>query len=264
MYLVRYLKLYKVFILQFFKSIMQSKLDFIIGFMGFLLNQMSGIVFLMLIFEKIPMLNNWSLKQLIFIYGFSMLPKGIDHLLTDNLWILSWKMVLNGEVDRYILRPINIFFQIICEKLQPDAIGELIVGIVIVCFSINSGVINFSFITLIFMLVSIVAGAIIYTSLKLFFASLAFWFKESQSILQIIYGLSDYSKYPLEIYPKVIRIIISVIIPFALTSFLPASYFINEVGIIFIILECIIALIFFKMAYYMFNKGLDIYESSGN
>ena len=89
-------RLYRVFVAQFFKSIVQSKADFFIGLCGFFLTQITGIAFLYLVFEQIPVLADWSLDQLIFIYGFAQLPRGIDHLLTDYLWLLAWRIVVIG------------------------------------------------------------------------------------------------------------------------------------------------------------------------
>ena len=109
----RYSRLYKVLISQFFKVIMQSKVDFLMGLLGFFLTQILGIVFLYLIFDKIELLNGWSFEQLIFIYGFAQIPRGIDHLLTDNIWLVAWRWVISGDIDRYMLRPMNILFQII-------------------------------------------------------------------------------------------------------------------------------------------------------
>ena len=126
----RYLRLYKVFISQFFKVIMQSKVDFLMGLFGFFFTQITGILFLYLVFEQIPSLQGWSLNQLIFIYGFAQIPRGIDHLFTDNIWMIAWRWVINGDFDRYMLRPMNVFFQVIAEKLQPDALGELLVGMI--------------------------------------------------------------------------------------------------------------------------------------
>ena len=137
----RYMRLYKVQVVQFFKTIMQSKVDFLMGLFGFFFTQLSGILFLLLIFEQIPNLDGWTLDQLIFIYGFAQIPRGIDHLFTDNIWMIAWRMVINGEFDRYMLRPMNLLFQVISEKLQPDAVGELLVGTILVIYSIVKGVV---------------------------------------------------------------------------------------------------------------------------
>ncbi len=264
--LKRYCRLYDVFVKQFFKFLVQSKADFLIGLIGFFLTQATGIAFLYLVFEQIPSLGSWTLEQLIFIYGFAQIPRGIDHLFTDNLWLVAWRLVVNGQFDRYMLRPMNLFFQVICEKLQPDALGELLVGVILMVSSLSKGIVIVDASHIFFFVISIIAGAIIYTSVKLLFASLAFWMKISGPILYTAYQLADFAKYPTEIYQKIIRVIITWIIPFAFVAYLPASYFLCEavspwktIGI-----ECILAVLFFTISYTVFQKGTKAYESAGN
>lgn len=263
--LKRYLRLYRVLVAQFLKTIMQSKVDFLMGLFGFFFTQIMGIAFLYLVFQQIPSLQGWTLDQLIFIYGFAQIPRGIDHLLTDNIWLIAWRLVINGDFDRYMLRPMNIFFQVVSEKLQPDALGELLVGTILVVRSLVKGIVVTDGLHVLLFLISILAGAFIYTSIKLFFASLAFWVKSSGPFLQMAYEMADFAKYPTEIYSKGIRFIITWVIPFAFVAYLPASFFLKSgtsVGIIGI--ECGIAVIFWFIAYALFNHGTHVYESAGN
>lgn len=261
----RYLRLYRVLITQFLKTIMQSKVDFLMGLFGFFLTQIMGIAFLYLVFEQIPSLRGWSLDQLIFIYGFAQIPRGIDHLFTDNIWLVAWRLVLNGDFDRYMLRPMNIFFQVIAEKLQPDALGELLVGTILVVRCLSRGILITDPLHVLLFFVSIFAGALIYTSIKLFFAALAFWFKTSGPFLQLAYEMADFAKYPTEIYAKGIRFLITWVVPFAFVAYLPASYFLKSgtsAGVIGI--ECGIGIVFWCIAYAVFNRGTHVYESAGN
>lgn len=267
----RYLRLYKVLISQFFKVIMQSKVDFLMGLFGFFFTQIMGIAFLYLVFQQIPSLQGWTLEQLIFIYGFAQIPRGIDHLFTDNIWLVAWRMVINGDFDRYMLRPMNVLFQIISEKLQPDALGELLVGTILIVWSAMKGVVIIDAVHIGLFVLSVIAGALIYSAIKLFFASLAFWLKSSGPFLQVAYEMADFAKYPSEIYSRLIRFIITWIIPFAFVAYLPASYFLgvggffgtgSNMGVIGI--EWAIAVVFCGVAYVVFQKGIRIYESAGN
>lgn len=267
----RYVRLYRVLIGQFFKVILQSKVDFLMGLFGFFLSQFMGIAFLYLVFEQIPSLQGWTLDQLIFIYGFAQIPRGIDHLFTDNIWLVAWRLVLNGNFDRYMLRPMNVFFQVISEKLQPDALGELLIGSILVIRCMVKGIVVMDGIHIVLFFVSILAGAVIYTAIKLFFASLAFWLKISGPFLQTAYEMANFAKYPTEIYAKSIRFIITWIIPFAFVAYLPARYFLGVSGLVgigrnggVVAIECVIAAVFWIVAYALFQKGISVYESSGN
>ena len=262
--LKRYMRLYRVLVTQFFKVIMQSKVDFFMGLIGFFLTQATGIIFLYLVFQQIPTLQGWTLDQLIFIYGFAQIPRGIDHLFTDNIWLVAWRWVINGEFDRYMLRPMNVFFQVVSEKLQPDALGELLIGTTLVIMSVQKGVVTVSPAHVGLFIVSIFTGALIYTSIKTFFAAFAFWIKRSGIFLQVAYELADFAKYPTDIYHKGIQFIITWIIPFAFVAYLPASFFLGKEGAWVIGVESIIALVFWCIAYGLFNYGLKYYESAGN
>ena len=111
-----------------------------------------------------------------------------------------------------------------------------------------------------------IAGAVIYTSVKLLFASFAFWMKVSGPVLYTAYQLADFAKYPTEIYAKGIRFMITWIIPFGFVAYLPASYFLkpgvsawSTIGV-----ECVLAVVFFAIAYGVFHFGTRAYESAGN
>lgn len=89
--------------------------------------------------------------------------------------LVAWRLAINGDFDRYMLRPMNIFFQVIAEKLQPDALGELLTGTILVAGAVAKGIVIIDAVHIGLFLVSVLAGALIYTAIKLFFASLAFW-----------------------------------------------------------------------------------------
>lgn len=260
-----YFKIYRLFLGQYLKTLMQSKLNFLIGLFGCFFVQASGIIFLYLVFQQIPMLNGWSINELVFIYGFSQIPKGLDHLFTDYIWLLASRMVTNGEFDRYLLRPITPLFQLFCDRLQLDAIGELLVGFALIIVSVSNGTVKVLPINIVLFLVAIIAGVIIYIAVKLLFASLAFWLTNSAPILQLGYEISNFTKYPVTIYSKPIRIVSSFIVPFAFASFFPASFFIRDVSVFYtIMLEVIIAIVSFFIAYTVFNRGIRVYNSVGN
>lgn len=261
----RYLDIYKDFIVQYIKILMQSKANFFIGFIGFVFSQASGILFLTIIFSQIPNLNGWSFYEILFIYGFAQLPRGLDHLYSDYIWMFSMEVIIKGEFDRYLLRPLNPLFQVLAERFQLDALGELFVGAVIVIISIINLDITVTFLGILSFILVIIAGSIIYTAIKLFFASFAFWMKDSYPILNIVYMFSDFTKYPNSIYSKGVQALLSFIIPFAFTAFIPASYFLNKASFAYAVIgTCFIAIISFAIAYAVWLKGMKAYESSGN
>lgn len=263
--LARYFKLYGLFVAQHFKRLMEYRMDFIIGLGAFLLWQMGGIIFLALVFQHIPNLNGWSFDMLLFIYGFAQIPRGFDHLFTDNLWHLGGRLVADGTFDRYLLRPIAPLFHLVSEIFQADALGELIAGIsLVIIASIHLGLV-WGPLEILYLILFVFLGTVIYTSIKLLFASLAFWIKRSQSILWLVYTLSDFAKYPLNIYHPGLQVVISWIVPFAFTAFFPAAWFLGKIDLLTALGGTALAAgLSFGLAYTVWRLGIRAYESSGN
>lgn len=261
----RFFRLYKTFIVQQLKRLMEYRVDFLTGATSFLIGQITNIVFISIIFSQIPHLQGFDYYEIIFIYGFSLVPKGIDHLFTDNLWKVAWFIVRKGNFDKYLTRPINPLVHVIMEELQFDALGELLTGIVLMVIASMKIGINYTFVNVALMILAFAFGTVIYAAIKIAGAALALWIKSSGSILQVFYMSSDFAKYPVTIYNGAIRNIITYIVPFAFTAYYPASYILRGNAPWFCFgVGSIIAIILLILAILLWNRGLKAYESAGS
>lgn len=263
--MVRYLKLYNKFLKQYIKTLMEYRADFLLGLIGFVLVQGVGIVFISLVFNSIPTLKGWSFYEILFIYGFAQIPRGIDHVFTDQLWIFSWKTIVQGEFDRYLVRPLNPLFQVIVERFQPDGFGEIIVGTMILITAWSKLGLEITIGRMIALIFVILCASVIYTAIKLAVTSIAFWVKFAQSYLYMAYQLSTFVKYPITIYPAWIRGILTFIIPFAFTGYFPAAYILGKGSFLLgVVLTFVVSFISIFIAYRIWLIGIKRYESSGS
>jgi len=260
----RHLTIYKYFVSQHLKRLMEYRVDFLIGILSFVFIQISGLLFLYLIFQHINAINGWTYEELILIYAMFQIPRGIDHLITDNIWLIP-RYIIRGEFDKYLLKPLNVLYSIISERFQIEAFGELIVGIGLLIYIVPSLSISFALYDIIVIPVLILSGAVIYTSIKLFTATLAFWIKNSNSIMVIFYDIADFTKQPLSIYPKAFQFVLRNVIPFAFTSYFPSAYLLGLYDPLTITIQAVgVALISMFIAYRFWKFGLKTYESAGN
>jgi ABC-2 type transport system permease protein len=261
----RYVKLYFGYLAQNLKSLMEFRLDFFIGLVGFFFLQACGVIFISLVFSSIPNLKGWSFYEVLFIYGFAQIPRGLDHVFTDNLWLYAGWKIAKGEMDRLLTRPLNPLFQLIAERFQPDGIGEFLIGLILTILAATKLGIEFTVGKVLVFIVSVICGAIIITAIKLFYTSFAFWVKRSQSYLYTAYNFNEFCYYPISIYNKTIQFILTFIIPFAVTSYFPASYLLGkgtfELGFFFPIIVSVIGL---SVSYFFWKSGLKHYESAGS
>jgi ABC-type uncharacterized transport system, permease component len=259
----RILKLERIFISQYLKQLLEYKGDFVVGLLGFLLEQSLNILMIGIIFTQVPDLRGWNLQQVIFIYGFSLIPKGIDHLFFDNLWAVGQRLVRKGDFDKYMTRPINPLVYVLIETFQVDAIGELLVGGLLLASSWN--IIEWNILKIVLFIVVIPFATLIYTSLKIALSSLAFWMKQSGSLLYVFYQINSFAKYPATIYNDGIKFVISFVIPFAFTAYYPSKYFLTGEDPLFNIgIAIVISLLLLVGSLRIWKKGISAYESAGS
>ncbi|MBN2300165.1 MAG: ABC-2 family transporter protein [Acholeplasmataceae bacterium] len=260
----RHISIYRKFVAQYLKKLLEYRTDFIIGILSFVFIQASGILFLYLVFQNINELNGWSFEELLLIYAVFQIPRGIDHLLTDNIWLIP-NYIIRGEFDKYLLKPLNVLYSIISELFQIEAIGELLVGIGLLIYVFPVLNIHLVWIDLLFIPLLIISGTVIYTSIKLFTATFAFWIKNSNSVMVAFYDVAEFTKQPLSIYPKNFQFLLKYIVPFAFTSYFPSAYLLGKGDGLSIVLQSIVvSIIAAILAYSFWLKGLKTYESVGN
>lgn len=261
----RYFRLHRIFIAQYLKRLMEYKVDFLLGAIGMIIAQAVQILFIGIIFSQIPTLQGWRFEEILFIYGFSLIPKFIDHLFFDNLWMVGYRIIRKGEFDKYLTRPINSLYHVIVENFCVDAFGEAVTCVFLLGYAFPKLHLPFYWYTIPLLLIVIVFATMIYTSLKIMTAAISFWTKQSGHITHMLYMVNDFSKYPVSIYNKAVQAIITYVIPFAFTAYFPASYFLTGKDPLFCIGGTVIAgSVLMILALFVWHKGVSAYESAGS
>ena len=122
---------------------------------------------------------------------------------------------------------------------------------------------EFSIIKVFIFVLIIPFTVLIYASIKIITAALAFWVQKSGNIIYVFYMLNDFSKYPVSIYGKPIKFLLTYIIPFSLTSYYPASYLLTGKNLHYIGWVIFTSFFLFLIAIFVWKKGIRKYESSG-
>ena len=263
---MRYIRLYFACMKRSLISRLEYKKDTFVAIASFFIVHVCSLLSIYFIINSIPSLNGYSMYELGFLYGFSMMPMALDHLFTDDLWMVAYSKVKRGELDRNFLRPIPVLFQVIAETFQPEGFGELIVGIVMLCLCGGAINVTWSFGLILLLVIATIFGAVIITSLKIIFSAMAFIFKTSGPLLQIVYNFIDYTRYPIKIFPKVIQTILTFVFPFALVISLPieAVLFNAYSPYLLIVIIIVASLIFLSISILIWTICAKNYESTGS
>lgn len=260
-----YIKLYWKFLKVQLKVMMEYRLDFFIGISSILLLQFTNIFFIKIVFNHIEALNGWTFYEILFIYGIACTGRSLHHIFFDNLWVVGKQYIRTGNLDRLLIRPVNPLFHLVAEKVQQDGLGQLIVGIIVLKLAVSNIGMDWGFWELVLLIIMIISSGMIFVAINLFFSTFSFWMVDSEPLVYAVFSLSDFSRYPLTIYNKGVRFVLTWIIPYGFTAFYPASYFFEDLKYGKVaLLTPFIALILCYISYAFWKKGLNSFSSTGS
>ncbi|MDQ0192123.1 ABC transporter permease [Paenibacillus wynnii] len=265
MSLSRMFYLYKKMYSQQLKAILEYNKDFYILMFSAALTQVLGFIFLWVIYDRIPDINGWKFWEVTFMYAMIFLTEGIASLFFEGTWRMS-RLVNQGELDRYLLRPVPVVLQIFCTGIGINGLGNVLIGGVIVWQSLVHSNLEWSLTKIAIILLLLITAVIIRVSINLAGNSAAFWIRNARNAFPLmVHNLADLAKYPITLFPQAIRIFISTALPYAFISYYPATYIFGKSewsG--WWMLAPVAAIGSAAAAYGIFRLGLLRYESTGN
>ena len=226
----RTLSLYAGFFVQSLKARMAYKADFFSELFASMLGTLAGLVFVLLLFHRVPDLAGWRREEVFFIYGLSLIPYGLFNIISVNLYEFAERYIIEGRFDRLLLRPMSTLAQLLMEKSRLTAVQEILLGAGIATWASWSLGISWGPLDLAWTIVLVLSGAAIYTSVFCILASLSFFFEDRIGIGAPVWNLIVFGRFPVPIFGPWIGAVLSWVIPFAFVSFYPATHFLGQAG----------------------------------
>ena len=182
-----------------------------------------------------------------------------------NLWKFGDRYVIEGEFDRILLRPLNSMCQVLFESFNLEALGSLLLGILVIVYTSLNLSIDFNLIDYLWLFLSSISGAVILLSVFVTLASVSFHFEDRVGIVPPFYSFITFGRYPIPIFNPAIQFILKWVVPFGFVAFYPATHFLDKKGFsFFCYLTPVVAIVSFTVCCVMWNFGTRAYSSTGN
>ncbi len=208
-------------------------------------------------------LHGWNFEQLLLLYGVMMLSVAVTDMFFDSTYDLGKKFIRKGKFDTVLLRPVHPLISILGESQTSTALGYIVIAIVIIVSMLIKLQIEVT-IALILKIVFLgVIGGIIIGGIQTICSISGFWTYKSNEVVWSVFRMYRLAQYPIEIYNKFIRIIITIILPFAFVAYYPTLEYLNQNSDKMLIIAPIIAIIVWLIAIGVWNWGLKKYRSTG-
>ncbi|MFF2093270.1 ABC transporter permease [Paenibacillus sp. NPDC058174] len=263
---MRYAVLLWEYIKNYAKTRLTYRADFWVEVLSDLMFQGMNLFFILIVFQHTPSLGGWTEAEVVFVYGFFMIPYGLFTTFF-NMWNFSERYIVKGEMDRILTRPAHNLFQVLLENVDPPSLIGSAVGAIIMAVCWNDLGLAFHAYDLLMLLLFVIGAVLVYGGIYTALSALSFFSDAPTGIVPLIYNIQNYGRYPVNIYNKTIRFILTWVLPFAFVGVIPASYFLDKKSddiSQLALLTPVVGIVFFILGLSLWNYGVKRYRGAGS
>ena len=238
--------------------------DFFVSLATSFAATMFSLSFVVVLFHKAPELAGWHFEEVLFLYGFSLIPYGIFNIISLNLYDFGNNYIIEGKFDRVLLRPISSLFQVLFETFRIESLQEVATGVFCMWWATRHLGLPWTPAKFGMLLFFGLCAGIIYISVFLILSTVSFWFEDRIGVHPPVWNVIAFGRYPLSIYSGVVQFFLCWIIPFGLASFYPSVRMLGRtISPQYAPLVPVVAIVFLTIAISLWNFGARHYSSTG-
>jgi len=250
-------------------TMLEYRANFLMWFAFAIVYHGTAIAALWVTLRQFPSMNGWDFRQMAFLYALWMM--GHEFHNTFFFTIVSVpEYVREGRFDRFLVRPQDALFQTLTVPSQISFDG-LVLAIVTLVFATRFSGVQVDETFVLFVPLVVIGGALIDLGISLAVATLSFWFVRVDTLRWVVMSLEqEFTRYPISIYTRGVRIVLAFIFPFAFMNYFPATFFLHkaETGLSLSpqigLFTPLVGAAWMIAAYAFWRTGLQRYQGTGS
>ena len=257
--------LYRKYLKMHIKSSFEYRLNTLFIAFSQTLITIGELLVVYLMFQRFDSVGNWGFYESLLMFGIVMTAFPIVECFFRGYDEFA-SLVKSGEVDRFLVRPVSIHYQILCSKIELSKIGRILVGIISSVIAIANLHISWTISKVIVLIASYICGICFVLGVFVIGAGISIYTIENLEFVNIFtYGSKQLANYPINIYNKWLTRLFTFVLPVACFNYLPLSY-IMEIGSMpswLYAISPLLGMLFVIPCFLFFNLSLKKYQSTG-
>jgi ABC-2 type transport system permease protein len=257
-------------IVSFFKVSSQAELayraNFFIRLLHSVLNLVTGVLSLVVIFNQVDLLRGWDLPGALALLGVYLLLGALRGLFIGPS--LESVAGMDGEIwtgsyDFTLLRPLDQQFLISFRYWRVFALVDLVMAVGVLVYALVLLGAQLTLGMVLSFLLTLIAGVTLLYAALLAFSALVFW-NPGFLFTWVINDLFQLARYPVGLYPGWLRLVLTWIIPVGLMTTIPAQALVGTLSPWMLMITLAFTMGAFLLATWLFRRGLQKYASASS
>jgi ABC-2 type transport system permease protein len=204
------------------------RLSFVLQIVGAFFLSFLDFVAIVVIFQHLPRVAQWSLYEVAFLYGSSYVAFKAADVVMGNIDKLP-TFIRMGSFDQILTRPIGTLGQVIFADLDIRHIGGITQGAIVLGIAVQRVGIAWSPGRIVVLGLMIVSAFVIYCSIWVATNAIAFWTMDAREVANAAtYGGNFLTQFPMNVYGVWMRRLFGYVIPLAFVNYFPSLYILGK------------------------------------
>lgn len=210
------------------RSQLQYRFSAALQLVGTTLIALLDLVIVVVVFDKVPELDGWTLEEVALLYGIASISFALTDLAIGHLDRLP-QMIREGSFDQVLVRPLPSLLQVAASDFALRRLGKALQGLGVLVWALTAVEIDWTVGRAAMIPLAIVSGAVIYAGVWVALSTIAFWIVDAiEFVNAFTYGGNFLSQYPVTIFGRWLRGLVVFVIPIAFVAYFPALYVLDK------------------------------------
>lgn len=257
----RILAIYKTCVTTAMGTALSYRLNFILSMMITLGFNILFPLVTILIYGSGAGFPGWTFYEVLLIQSVYTLSLGIASILFSNTFWATMNHIREGSFEVVLLRPIDPLFFMIATNFDTGSFGLVIGGSVLFGLSLaHVPAVSAAVIPL--FLILFAAGFAVMAGIQMIMAATSFKWVGNSRLPDIFDSIMSFGKYPIGVFPSVIKGISTFIIPVGMIGYYPASALLGrtEAAALLAVIPCDLFMLF---GIWLYHHMIRLYEGVG-
>lgn len=239
--------------------------DLAFALLGDLVLALVGLVAAGTLFHHVSDLRGYDLHDVLMSWGLAEASLGLFWTLFGGLYAFNRQYLLDGELDRVLLRPVHPYLQVLLDHVNPGALALVALGLGVFGWGAAGAGVSWTVLQIVLLPVYPLAGALVIAGVLTATASLGFWFRHPGSAVGLVGQFTGFAHWPVAVLPGPFRALVLTALPFAFAGFVPATLFMERSAWIpWALAQPIVGASAFAAGYALWRLSLPRYTSAGH
>lgn len=259
---MHYLRLIYTFIRLGILNELQYRSNFWVRLFQSVLAIGTALIGLATVFSHTDTLAGWQRAELLALVGIYFLMAGLINTFIQPSMEQFLDDVRKGTLDFTLTKPEEAQLLVSIRRISIWSLLDILMGLAVLAVALVQMEEVITLRQVLGFLVALGAGAVIVYSFWLILATLAFWFIKIENILVIFDSMYQAGRWPIGIYPPVLRIALTFLVPVAFAVTVPAEAAVGRLTATTLLGALGLAVAIFGVSRWFWRVGIKHYSGA--